>query len=151
MHAFRTSRSLSAAHTISTGAGTVRVLVISMANSLVLDVLCAEASPRLRLFERGGELRETFEIMHGKKIVDMRQHCLDAGRPRLEPLVAQQRIEPHQAPTGFMQPFCLRGEPCSTFRVQAIGDLQDDGILAEKAPRPSSVEFLEARADARAA
>ena len=109
----------------------------------------ADASPCLGPLERGRQLRQAFDIVHRKKIIDMRQQGLDARGPRLEAVVTKERIEPYQAPTGFVQAFCLRGKPRAPLCVETIANQENDGSLAEETSRPSSVEFLEARADPR--
>ena len=68
----------------------------------------ARAAPRrLPPRERRRQLLQALQIVHRQKLIDVRQHRADPGRPRLELIVAQQRIEPDQAPTGFGQAFHL--------------------------------------------
>src|SRR5437016_1828646 len=50
------------------------------------------------------------QIMHRAEFVNVRQHHFDALRLGLEAAIAQQRIEPDQAPARPMQPVHLKGQ-----------------------------------------
>src|SRR6476659_6302727 len=112
MHSLRIAGSLSAAHTVATGAGTLRVLVISIACPSVRGCVrrLPEAPAGLRALERCRERCQAVEIVYRQKIVDMRKHRLDPGRARLEAFVTQQRIEPDESTAGFVQPLRLPAE-----------------------------------------
>ncbi len=87
--------------------------------------------------------------MHRPEVVDMRQNCPHAQGSRLEPLVAQERIEPDESAAGFVQPLHLLGEPLAGVAVEPVGDENDKRALAEHAARPAAVELAERGADAR--
>ena len=63
--------------------------------------------------------------MGGQKAVDMRQHSLHSAAARLEPVEAQQRVEPEQLRTGPMQPVDLEGKIAALVPVKAVGDQRD--------------------------
>src|SRR5690349_12794691 len=99
MHALSVSGSLSADHVASMPAGTVRWLMSCIdrsprsgrqqARALAASPSGAprRATQRVPLPEAGGELLQALEIVHGKEIVDIRQHRADPGRPRFELVV----------------------------------------------------------------
>src|SRR5262245_40573224 len=128
MHSLRKAGSLSAAHTAGTGAGTLRLLCISMAWLSVHPRLRAlirarlHAPARLRSFQRFGQRRQAVEVVNRQEVVDVRQHRLDPGRARLEALVTQQRIEPHQPAAGLVQAFSLLAEILAGIGFEPAGD-----------------------------
>src|SRR5207302_10282157 len=66
-------------------------------------------------------------------------------------VVAQQWIEPNQAPARFMQPVHLLAEAGSGIAVEPVADEEEDGALAENPAGPVAVELRQALADPRAA
>ncbi|MNL78350.1 hypothetical protein D3C87_2047110 [compost metagenome] len=60
--------------------------------------------------------------MHRTEFVNMRQHCPDPARPRLETVEPQQRIEPDQPPARTVQPVHLMGELLDIVALQSVGD-----------------------------
>src|SRR6185312_12128432 len=62
------------------------------------------------LVQRGAQVRQRVEIVNGAELVDIRQHGAYAPRLRLETVETQQRIEPDQAPAGFLQALHLLGQ-----------------------------------------
>src|SRR3990170_4914358 len=57
------------------------------------------------------EIDEACDVVHRQEGINVRQHGADACRARLEPLIAQQRVEPDELPAGFVQPFGFLGQP----------------------------------------
>src|SRR6185437_15736831 len=68
-----------------------------------------------------------------------------------KPFIAQQRIEPDEAPAGFMQPLYFLGYTGSGVPVQTVGDQDHDRPLSQDTARPVVVEIGDALSDARAA
>src|ERR1700682_713748 len=152
MHALSTSGSLSARQVVSMSAGTVRLPFISMLSSVLVlsrrEAFRTHAAARGVPRKRRGELRQTFEIVHRQKFIDVRQHRPDARRPRLEMFIAKQRIEPDEPAAGFAQALHFARKTIADIAVQTIGDQQHDRTLPEQAARPAAVELGETSADA---
>src|SRR5450755_2009750 len=143
MHALSTSGSLSARQVVSTSDGTVLLPVISMSSLPVVrscrEAFGVDAAAPCMARKRGSELRQALEIVHRQEFVDERQHGPDARRPRLEMLIAKQRIEPDQPPARLAQAVHLLRKPIADIAVEAIGDQQHDRALAQKTARPAAV------------
>ena len=89
--------------------------------------------------------------MHRAELVHMGQDGADALGARLETLVAQQRVEPDQAPTALVQALHLAAQFLAPVALQSIGEEQHAGALAQHPARPQAVELVQGGADARAA
>ncbi len=74
-------------------------------------------------------MRSTY--VDGAEFVDMGQHRTDAARLRLEPVKAQERIEPDQPPARLMQAFHLDLQPGDVVAFQAVGDEKNDRALRQ--------------------
>src|SRR6202790_5500319 len=155
MQALSTSGSLSARQVVSMSAGTVRLPFISMSSSAVVlsrrEAFCIHATAtrvtRGCGSERGSELRQALEIVHGQKFVDVGQHRPDTCRPRFEMFIPKQRIEPDQTPAGFPQALHFERQPIADIAVEPVGDQQHDRALPEQAARPAAVELCQTGAD----
>jgi len=78
----------------------------------------------------------------GTVLVDVgqqRPHPLRAG---LETLPTQERVEPDQPPARAVEAVGLGGEPRLGVAVEAVGDQQHRGAVAEDPARPRAVEIV---------
>src|SRR5512134_4120989 len=91
------------------------------------------------------EIDEALEIMHRQEKIYVRQHGAHAGRPGLELLVAQERVQPHELPAGLGEALHLLREALARLAVQAVGDEQHAGVLREHPSAPLEVELAQAR------
>ncbi len=97
------------------------------------------------------QVDQALQVVHRQEAVHVRQHGAHAGRPRLELVVAQQRVQPDQLAAGLVQPLHFLRQAFARLAVEAVRHEQQAGVLAEQAPAPAPVEFAQAPADARAA
>src|SRR5439155_24284742 len=96
------------------------------------------------------KLLQASQIVHRQKLVDVWQHCPNAGRSCLETGIAQQRVEPNQSTAGFMEPLHFLCEAFANVAIEPVADQKHDRALGEESPRPAPVEFRQTRADASA-
>src|SRR5581483_2095287 len=101
--------------------------------------------------ERPAELGHRFQRMDRPKLVDMGQHRPDSARPRLESVVAEQRIEPDQPPAGAVQSVHLGCQPFLAVPFEPVAEEEDHRPLPEHPARPEAVEFVDRGADPGAA
>src|SRR5215470_16687400 len=160
MHALSVSGSLSAAHVVSTDAGTVRELVNSIFNP---SLRCSRGASAQFEFgfrltakaswsgKRSREFLQAFEIVYWHEIVHVRQHRTDPGWTGLESVVAQQWIEPDEPPARLREAFHFLRQAVAHVAVESIADEQHHCALREEPTRPAVVELGETRANARAA
>src|SRR5262245_31373379 len=93
--------------------------------------------------EHAREIRQALDVVRRQKFIHVGQHGLDAGRSRLECLVAQEGIQPDQAATRLAQPFHLCRKVCSCIAVEAVTNEEHHGAMGEQSSRPPHVEFLQ--------
>src|SRR5665213_591311 len=101
--------------------------------------------------QRRAERGETRQVVHRTEIVDPWQHRPNARGARLEIGVAQQRVEPDDAPCRLRKTLHLERQTRARVGVEAVADQQHDCALPQEPPRPAPVELGEAFADPRAA
>src|SRR4051794_1531294 len=121
---------------------------ISSSRSSMVDLSSCGADQaavmrRQRPGERGDQLLDRTQIMHGAEFVNVRQHHFDALRLGLEAAEPEQRVEPDQPPAGAVQPVHLEGELGIGLPLQPVGDQEHDGALAQHAARPQFVEVVQ--------
>src|SRR5215212_4842804 len=78
--------------------------------------------------------------MYRAEFVNVRQHHFDALGFGLEATIAQQRIEPDQAPAGAMQPIHLKRQFRIGLALEAVGNQKHDRPLPQHAPAPQFVK-----------
>src|SRR5215475_1929559 len=134
MHALSVSGSLSAAHVVSIDAGTVRELVNSIFNP---SLRCSRGASAQFEFgfrptakasssrKRGRELLQALEIVHWQEVVHVREHRPDPCWTSLEPVVAQQRIEPDEPPTRLREAFHFLRQAVAHVAVEFIDEEED--------------------------
>src|SRR5437763_8261316 len=98
---------------------------------------------RQRPGERGDQLLDRTQIMHGAEFVNVRQHHFDALRLGLEAAEPQQRVQPDQPAAGAVQPVHLEGEPGVGLTLQSIRDQEHDRALPEHPACPQLVEGVQ--------
>src|SRR5690606_3017178 len=112
---------------------------------------------KLRLFarrcdgKRCTKVCERIQVVDGAKFIDMRKHRLHAACAGLEPVESQERVEPDQPTTGFVQALHFAGERIDIVSFQPVGDQQHHSALTQHTAGPEPVERGERFADARSA
>ncbi len=81
----------------------------------------------------------------------MWQHGLDAPRPRLKALEAQQRVEPDQPATRAVQAVDFEFQFLHAVALQSVGDQEHHRPAAHHTAPPMAIEAGKCRADPRAA
>ena len=74
----------------------------------------------LAVLEFARQIDQAVDVVHRHEGVHVRQHRAHAGGPRLETLVAQQRVEPDELAAGLVQPLHLRAQTLADVAVEAL-------------------------------
>lgn len=109
------------------------------------------AGVRAKRIERFGQRAQRIEIMNRSVRIDMRQQGPNPRGAWLEPVVAQERIEPDQAATRQGKSLRLGPQQFRIVAFQSVGDQQHNRSLTQHAARPAAIEFVQAGGDARPA
>src|SRR5690606_32123502 len=101
--------------------------------------------------QRGGQLLQATQVVHGTEVIDVRQQGANAGGAGLKTLVAQQRIEPDQAAGLTAQAADFPLDAGAVVPVQPVRHQQYHRTLGEQTAGVATVELAQRLADASAA